>query len=60
MTAEFSGFMEDEIADITWQYRSGEEEDFRTVDDAAGLVYTYAVTEENIHNEWRIVLTLRS
>ena len=60
ITAEFSGFMEDEIADITWQYRSGEEEDFRTVDDAAGLVYTYAVTEENIHNEWRIVLTLRS
>ena len=60
ITAEFSGFMEDEIADITWQYRSVEEEDFRTVDDAAGLVYTYAVTEENIHNEWRIVLTLRS
>lgn len=62
ITAEFSGFMEDEIADITWQYRTENdaEDAFRNIDGVNGLVYTYSVTDENVHNEWRIVLTLNS
>ena len=62
ITAEFSGFMEDEIADITWQYRpeDGEEGVFFDIEGADDFIYTYAISAENVHNEWRIVLTLKS
>ena len=62
MTAEFSGFAEDEIVDITWQYRSEDDEEgvFRTIEEASGFDYSYRVSAENIHHEWRIILTLKS
>ena len=62
LTAEISGFTEDEILEITWQYRpeDAEEEDFREVEDAHGLTYTYDISAENLHAEWRIILTLQS
>ena len=62
ITAEIGGFLEDEIVDITWQYRTENdaEDAFRNIDGVNGLVYTYSVTDENVHNEWRIVLTLNS
>ena len=62
ITAEFSGFTEDEIADITWQYRAEDEEEniFHDIEEAHGFVYTYLVSAENVHNEWRIILTLKA
>ena len=61
MTAEISGFLQDEITDVTWQYRTeGDAEDaYRDIADAHGLRYTYPVDAENIHNEWRVILTLK-
>ena len=60
ITAEFSGFTEDEIETITWQYRTpGGRKSFRTIKNANDITYTYAVSAENIHNEWRIILTLK-
>ena len=60
ITAEFSGFLEDEIVDILWQYRAEDDDAFCDIDEANGFVFTYSVSDENIHNEWRIVLTLKS
>ena len=62
MTAEFSGFAEDEIVDITWQYRSEDDEEgvFHNIEDAYGFDYSYRVSAENIHYEWRIILTLKA
>ena len=62
ITAEFSGFAEDEITDITWLYRPEDDSDgsFLEIEGAHDFVYTYTVTPENIHNEWRVVLTLQS
>ena len=62
ITAEFSGFMEDEIAEITWQYRAENDEEgaFTDIEDAHGFTYSYFVSAENVHNEWRIILTLKS
>lgn len=61
MTAEFSGFPEDEIVDIAWQYRPADdpEGEFRDIEGARGFTYTYQINAENVHHEWRIVLTLR-
>ena len=59
MTVEISGFSEDEIETVTWQYRPAEEEDFLDVEGAGGLTYTYFVSAENIHYEWRVVLMLK-
>lgn len=62
MTAEFSGFAEDEIVDITWQYRSEDDEEgvFHNIEEAYGFDYSYRVSAENIHYEWRIILTLKA
>ena len=60
MNAEISGFMADEIADITWQYRAPEDEEFTDIEDAKGFTYVYPVSAENLHYEWRIVLTIKS
>ena len=60
MSAEISGFMTDEIADITWQYRASEDEEFTDIEDAKGFTYVYPVSAENLHYEWRIVLTIKS
>ena len=59
-TVEISGFTEDEIESITWQYRPENEEEYYDIEDAHELTYKYPVSEENIHYEWRIVLKLRS
>ena len=62
ITADISGFVEDEIVKITWQYRPADAEDdtFYDIEGAEGFTYTYTVDAQNIHNEWRIVLTLKS
>lgn len=62
MTAEFSGFAEDEIVDITWQYRGEDDEEgvFHNIEEAYGFDYSYRVSAENIHYEWRIILTLKA
>ena len=62
MTAEISGFMEDEITGITWQYRSADNADgeFCNIEDAHDFIYIYSVNAENVHNEWRIILTINS
>ena len=62
ITAEFSGFTEDEIAEITWQYRTENDEEgiFFDIEDAHDTIYSYFISAENVHNEWRIVLTLKS
>ena len=60
INAEISGFTADEIADITWQYRASEDEEFRDIEDAHDFMYVYPVSSENVHYEWRIVLTIKS
>jgi len=60
MNAEISGFTEDEIADITWQYRASEDEEFSEIEGAKEFTYIYPVSVDNIHYEWRVVLTIKS
>ena len=59
MTVEISGFSEEDIASVTWQYRPADEEDFYDIEGADGLTYTYPISAENIHYEWRIMLTMK-
>ena len=61
ITAEYSGFPEDEIVNISWQYR-GEDDpdgDFHDIEGVTGFTYSYTINGENAHNEWRIALTLK-
>ena len=60
INAEISGFTADEIAEITWQYRAAEDEEFCDIEDAHDFMYIYPVSSENVHYEWRIVLTIKS
>ena len=60
INAEISGFTADEIAGITWQYRAAGDEEFREIEDAHDFMYIYPVSAENVHYEWRIVLTIKS
>ena len=60
INAEISGFTADEIAEITWQYRAAEDEEFCDIEDAHDFMYIYPISSENVHYEWRIVLTIKS
>lgn len=60
INAEISGFTADEIAEITWQYRAAEDDEFCNIEDAHDFMYIYPVSSENVHYEWRIVLTIKS
>ena len=59
MTVDMTGFTEDEIESVTWQYRPADETEFHDIEDEHGLTYTYPVSAENIYYEWRIVLTMK-
>ena len=60
MTAEISGFTEEEIVDVAWQYRPSGDAEFCEIEDAKDFTYIYPVSAENVHYEWRIVLTIKS
>jgi hypothetical protein len=61
LTAKYKGFQGDEIMEIHWQYRPEDDPDgeFREIEGADGFTYTYKVSEDNIHHEWRIILVLK-